>query len=370
MATMEDVLRTIGEQHKAVVALHEKNAASTGEIGTRLRDVEQKLARRGGAGGAPAPNSWGKAVIESDGYKNFVGAMGHHGTVKISLPQAALTSVPDSGGALVAPDRQAEIVGLPRQRLVVRSLLAPGRTGSNLIQFVRQTGFTNNAGVVSEGVQKPESSISYDLVDAPVRTIAHWVPVSRQVMDDAPQLQSSIDSDLRYGLALNEELELLLGDGTGEHILGLIPQATAYSAPFVVTGEQRLDTLLLAIAQAEQAKLPATGIIVNNLDWRKMQLLKDDQGRYIGSGPFSIAASAAWSIPVVPSLSMPQGDFLVGAFGIAAQVFDRLDAEVLVSSEDRDNFIKNMLTVRAEERLAMAVKRPEALIYGQYTTED
>ena len=180
------------------------------------------------------------------------------------------------------------------------------------------------------------------------------------------QLGSLIDAELRYGLQLEEEHQFLSGDGTGQNILGLIPQSTPYSAPFAVDHEQMLDVLLLAIAQAEASLIPADGVIVNSLDWRKMQALKDSQGRYLGSGPFGLASSLAWQLPVVATPSLEPGEFMVGGFKAAAQIFDRMDIEVLVSSEDRDNFIKNMLTVRAEERVALAVKRPQALVYGTY----
>jgi HK97 family phage major capsid protein len=120
-----------------------------------------------------------------------------------------------------------------------------------------------NAGVVSEGVRKPQSAITFDIETAPVRTIAHWTKTSRQILDDAPQLQSTVDSELRYGLSLAEEQEILFGDGTGQHILGVVAQATAYDTGRNVLNDTRFDTLAHGIAQSEVALLPATGIIMN-----------------------------------------------------------------------------------------------------------
>ena len=107
-------------------------------------------------------------------------------------------------------------------------------------------------------------------------------------------------------------------------------------------------------------------MIVNSLDWRKMQALKNSQGSYLGSGPFGVASALAWQLPVVATPSLEPGEFLVGGFKAAGQIFDKLETEVLISTEDRDNFIKNMLTIRCEERLALAVKRPQALVFGTY----
>jgi HK97 family phage major capsid protein len=224
----------------------------------------------------------------------------------------------------------------------------------------------NQAATVEEMALKPESNLEWELKQAPVRTIAHWIPASKQVLDDAPQLRTIVDGELRYGLALKEEEQLLLGDGVGTNLLGLVPQATAYDATGEPAGASKFDIILRAIAQAEAADLPATGVVVNSADWLKLQGLKDANGRYIGSGPMGSAMPSAWGLDVAPSNSMPAGKFLVGNFANAATVYDRLKPVVLLSTEDRDNFVRNAVTILCEERIALAVRRPEALIYGDY----
>ncbi len=330
-------------------------------IDERLLDIEQKAARAS-MGGPITPRTWGSHVVEGQEFKGWMGS-GARGTIRISVK--GLDSSATSAGAMIYPDRDPNVVLMAKRRLSVRALLAPGRTGSNAVEYVRQTGYANAAAPVAERALKPESDITFEALSTPVRTIAHWVPVSRQAMDDAPGLASLIDGELRYGLAYAEEVQLLLGDGNGQNLHGLIPQATAYDTTRTKTGDTAFDVIHHAIAQAEVAELPASGIILNTQDWMDLFVIKDGEGRYIGPGPFGAAAASLWTLPVTYSNAMPVGKFLVGAFGTAAQVYDRLDPEVLVSDQDRDNFVKNMLTVRAEERLAMAVKRPEALIYGK-----
>lgn len=337
------------------------------ELETRNRDIEQLLAdgayRGGRFGGGGSSESPGEIFVRSEAFKNFGGSAGR-GVVTAVVQ--AITSASTSAGGMIAPDRRGEIVGLPKRRLTIRGLIAPGTTNSNSVNYVRQTTRTNNAAVVTEGAQKPESVLAWTEADAPVRTIAHWVPVSRQAMDDAPMLQSTIDGELRYGLGVKEEEELLLGSGAGQHIYGIVPQATAYETSRNSTGDTAFDTLAHAIAQSEVALLPATGIVMNNDDLEAIKIIKDGNDRYIGGGPFGPPITTIWGRPVVGTPAMAAGEFLVGAFLDGAQIFDRLDAEVLISSEDRDNFIKNMLTVRAEERLAMAVKRPAAFVHGAF----
>lgn len=337
------------------------------EHDSRLLDVEQKLARRGcPGGGSQQDESWGNKLTESEGFKGFVSG-GLRGTARVEVK--ALTSATGSGGALITPARQPGIVALPQRPMTVRGLLAPGETESNLVQFVRQTVRTNNAATVAEGAQKPESVISYEEAEAAVRTIAHWIPISRQLFDDVPALRSTLDGELVYGLDEAEERQLLLGDGTGQNLLGLLPQATAFDTALLtgIASPTRADTLLMAIGQAEKSLLPATGMVLNTMDWIRMVAMKDTTGQYIGSGPFGPEQlRRVWGLPTAVTPVMPEGRFLVGSFAVAAQIFDRMDAEVLVSSEDRDNFIRNMLTARAEKRLALAVKRSQALITGSF----
>lgn len=330
---------------------------------TRNQDLEQKLANHRG-GGQKDAKSVGQIVAESDDLKQFV-AKGARGSIRIGVHQA-ITSASGSAGDLIWSDRETEIVGLPKRQMTIRNLIPAGRTGSNLIEYVKMITRTNNAAVVSEGAQKPESNYVYERADAPVRTIAHWVHVSRQALDDAAQLRTEINGELRYGLEYAEELEILKGDGTGEHLEGLVTAATAYSAPFALSGETMIDTLRLALLQASLAEYPADGIVINPTDWARIELLKDGENRYIWANPRAMNGPGLWGKPVLETQAMDVDEFLVGAFRMAATIYDRMDPEVLISSEDRDNFIKNMLTMRAEERLALAIKRPGALVTGDF----
>jgi HK97 family phage major capsid protein len=333
------------------------------EQSLRLSDVEQRMSRPGLHGGrAVEAKSWGESLVESDEFKALAGSSSQRGRARVEVKN--ILSGSTSGGPLVAPDYRPDAVMLPKRTMTVRNLVAPGRTSGNLVNYPRQTVRTNNAAVVAEGVKKPESDIQFELVGAPVRTIAHFVKASRQIIDDAPALQSTVDTELRYGLQFNEEAELLYGDGTGQHLLGLIPQATAFTAPFAVVDETAIDRIGLALAQAEGALLPATGIVLHPYDWRKIRMTKDGMGRYILGDPAMDVPTVIWNTPVAVTLAITAGTFLVGAFRDGAQIFDRLDAEVLISTENEDDFVKNLVTVRGEERLAFTVKRPQAFVTG------
>jgi HK97 family phage major capsid protein len=197
-----------------------------------------------------------------------------------------------------------------------------------------------------------------------VKTIAHWVPVSRQAMDDVPQLESLIDGELRFGLDDVEDAELLLGDNTGQHLNGLYTQATAYAAPLAITGATRIDQLRLALLQVELADYAPDGMVIHPTAWTGIELTKDAAGGYIFANPQGLAGPILWGRPVVSTKRIGVGNFLSARSSLPAQIFDRMDTEVRISDQDRDNFIKNMLTVRAEKRLALVVRRPGALVKG------
>ncbi|MBB4857191.1 HK97 family phage major capsid protein [Novosphingobium chloroacetimidivorans] len=341
----------------------DKALSELGGLRGEITELSQKLAqqKRGGGDEEPQLKSLGHEIVHNDEFKTYMEG-GAKGTIGFSVK--AVTSASGSAGNLIVPERQSEIIGIPRMQLRVRDLLTPGRTNSNSVEFAKQTARTNNAAPVAETALKPESDYTWALVNAPVRTIAHWTLISRQAMDDIPQMESTLDGELRFGLDDAEDAQLLLGDGTGQNVNGLYTQATTYSAPIAIAGATRIDQLRLALLQVELADYAPDGMVLHSAAWAGIELTKDAAGGYIFANPQAIAGPVLWGRPVVSTKRIGSGNFLVGAFKLAAQIFDRMDTEVRISDQDRDNFVKNMLTVRAEKRLALAVRRPGALVRG------
>lgn len=366
----EELIQLLQETHKETLEKYqaaEKAMLEIPEMKSQMQTLEQQLARKGG-GGAPGGGdevkSIGQQLVESNGFKSFLESGGSTPTRIQVKAVGTIGSGAGYAGPMIAPMTITEPVALPRRRMTVRQLLAPGQTESNTIFFPKMIARYSNAAATAESAAKPLSGFDMVQASAPVRTIAHYMQLTRQSLDDAPSLRGLVDSELNYGLQLAEENEFLAGDGTGQHILGLIPQAAAFSAPFAVTGETGIDRVALALIQAENALLPASGIVLNTLDWGKFKMLKDAQGRYILGPPNSNAQQILWGLPVVSTPAIPVNTFLVGAFETAAQIFDRMLVEILLSTEHNVNFTTNEITVRGEERLAMICRRPAAFITG------
>ncbi|EBM4325133.1 phage major capsid protein [Salmonella enterica] len=331
-----------------------------------IGELEQHVAQMPLASAKHIVETVGQQVISAEALKTFSASV--EGGKRVSIPiNAALISSGVAEG-VVEPQRLPGIDTTPRQRLFIRDLIAPGRTSSPAIFWVQQTGFTNKAAVVAENTTKPYSDIAFATKITPVTTIAHMFKASKQILDDFAQLQSTVDAEMRYGLKYVEEQEILFGDGTGVHLHGIVPQASAFSAEFRVEQQNGIDDLRLAMLQAQLARFPASGHVLHFIDWAKIELTKDTLGRYILANPSGLTGPTLWGLPVVATEAAAfKGKFLTGAFNAGAQIFDREDANVVISTENADDFEKNMISIRCEERLALAVKRPEAFIYGSFT---
>lgn len=331
-----------------------------------LGELEQHVAQMPLANAIKVVETVGKQVVSAEALKAFAASV--EGGKRVSIPVKAAILSGDVAEGVVEPQRLPGIDTAPKQRLFIRDLIAPGRTTSPAIFWVQQTGFTNNAKVVPENTTKPYSDIQFATKITPVTTIAHMFKASKQILDDFAQLQSTVDAEMRYGLKYAEEQEILFGDGSGVHLHGIVPQASKFDPAFQVEQQNGIDDLRLAMLQAQLARFPASGHVLHFIDWAKIELTKDSLGRYILANPAGLTGPTLWGLPVVATEAAQFiGKFLTGAFNAGAQIFDREDANVVISTENADDFEKNMISIRCEERLALAVKRPESFIYGAFT---
>jgi HK97 family phage major capsid protein len=278
-------------------------------------------------------------------------------------------------GDFGTPQREG-IIERAKRTMRVRDLFPVQQTNTNMIEYFRVSGFTNNASTVAERsgspavfAAKPQSSMTVVGVQAPVRTIAHFEVAHRNVLDDEPTLRGIIDNELLYGLRLVEDDQILNGDGTGSNLTGIREtsgiQNQVWSAGS--TGDTRIDVIRRAITKSLLAYYEPTGIIVHPNDMEDIELTKDGEQRHLMVMSVSLGAEARlWRLPMVSTPAITEGFALVGSFGIGATLYDRMEGTIRVAEQHSDFFIRNAVAVLAEERLALAVKRPESFVEVEF----
>lgn len=375
--SIELLEKAITENHKATSAQLEALTDGSKEARQRLLDLEQKISLRPGLDPLQPSEgfNFGDLISKSEEHARFAKGLTKEFSFQVpssALQQKTILNQTGTGQTLVGADRLRVINPTAKRMLRVEDLIPHAPTDSNLIEYAKENVYTNLAGpqffspTTYEGITKPESNITFTLASAAVSTYAHWIGASRQVLGDSKALQSYINTMLLYGLRLAIEDAILNGDGTGGAPTGLMTNATAYAGSGAVSADTQLDSLRRAIAQLQTANYEPSGIVVNPIDWMKIELVKDTAGKYIFGDPSEPGPKSIWGIPVAASNSIAATRFLVGDFDQAAMVFDREEALIRVAEQHSDWFVRNLVAILCERRLALAVLRPLALVRGNF----
>ena len=280
-------------------------------------------------------------------------------------------------------DRIPGIVPEARQELYVRDMLTARPTTMQVVDFVRVLAGMSVASPQTEGSDKGENAVTFESKSETVRTIATWVPASKQVLDDMTELLAFLQGSLRYYVDKEEEIQMLSGSGTGQNLAGLITQASAFNTTLLATTNwNKIDIVGRAVQQVmRSSELKPTFLVLNPDDWWDMRLTKDSFGRYILGDPATSGMMASgqfispqvrsmlWDLQPVATTNVAAGTFLVGTGNsVGAEIRDRMELQVEISTEHSDYFTKNLVAIRGEKRLALIVKRPHAYITGTFTT--
>lgn len=379
---------TPSEQKEALDKLEPMLEAAQKEVAD-LEHVERKklefyqiangdLAARAEAEGQQTLKSLGAQFVGSDGYKNLIsrglkGGSWSTGQVelKTTLTEGTVAS-PGPGFAPVAtPTVLPGVVDIRFQPLVIADLIPAGTTSTPLIRYLVETAVTNAAAATAEGAAYGESALTFDKVDESLKKIATFLPTTDEMLEDWEQVQSYINARLQLFIRLKEQSQLLVGDGTGSNLLGLlnrtglapnVPKGGQVGPPAFPVSDNSMDAIYRQITQIRMTSfMEPDAAVMDPLAWQNILLAKNSQGFYYANGPFvSEADSMLWGKRVVHTPSMPANEALVGAFAQAAQLFRKGGITVEASNSHNDYFVKGLVAIRAEERLALAVYRPGA----------
>lgn len=365
-AGTKQALEDANKKHDELKELFEKQDA-------QLKELQLKGQRPNG--GAEEAKSLGEMFTSSE-----VGVMlkSEQGLGrKVEIEKKDITSGAASAGALVRPDRDSRVFQNPNRQLRIRDLIPTVPTSSNAVEVMRENVFTNNAAPqAGELAAKAKSEITYELLTYPVRTIAHYVHASRQVLSDAPMLQSLINNRLTYGLDLESDDQLLLGDGTGQNLTGILVDPDVSDIGEIASGTTAaelpaamIDHIRAAVTECQVNEYyNINGLVMNPVDFATLETAKATDGHYI-LVPFAATNSQTttiWRVPVVITNAIPVGQFILGDWQMGAVIYDRESVSVAVSEQHSDNFTKNAVTIRGEERFTLAIPLPKAFAKGSF----
>ncbi len=342
--------------------------------------------------GLPAPSARGKTLgqqfVEAKKYLEWMAEIAPNGRIPESrkgihspaiqfqqlIGRKALITGDSStsAGAFVETDYTRIYEALGRQELTVRDLISNRQTGSDLVHFVRQTARVTQAEVVPEANVtdytgatgeisglKPEAALAFEEVTEPVKTIAVWIPATKQALSDAAQIRGIIDEELRADLEEELEDQMINGTGVGNDFTGILSTAgilaQAWDTDILTTARKAVTTARVT------GRVRPTAWLLNPTDWETIDLLTDSNGMYFFGGPTRMGLKSLWGLTVVESETVPQGTGLLADWKKAV-LWDRELASIQVSDSHEDFFIRNMVAILAEMRAAFGLIRPSGFV--------
>jgi HK97 family phage major capsid protein len=332
-----------------------------------LADRMLKLEQKGSAQGEPekVDESAGAQFVKNSEFVEFQ-RKDSRGRLRVEVKNTVTNAI----GNTYSERRPALVEGAFRA-FTIEEQLTSIPTSAPSIDWIRENVFTNNAAETAEGVQKPQSSITFATGTMPVSTVAHWIKITRQLAMDNAALAAYINRRMIYGVNLRVENQLLSGNGTAPNINGLLntgnfTAAGWANASLIAAGttNTRFNVIGKMMGDAESADYPADTVILNTGDFWTMRLMMDTQGRYLLGDPGSTAVPQLFGRKVIVSNAMPAGKVWVGNLAQAATLHVREGITVEMSDSDENNFQLNLVSVRAERRLALTVEKPAAARYG------
>lgn len=361
---VEEAARKLAAEREKVKPFDPKQALHTAPNGDSTHTETQASGHA---------KSMGELFVESEAYKSWDRAGSGKRKVDAHLPLDVINGIKatftTAASTFTGYDRQPGMVLIEQQRLLVRDLLAMGETTQNTIRYPREDTYTNAATTVAEGATKPEATFDTSEADAPVRKIAVTAKVTDEMWADFPVIRDYINNRLRFMVLQTEEDQLLNGDGIAPNLTGLLNTSGIQTQ--AQGGDVAVDALYKAVTKIRTVGFfEPDGMVINAADWgtTAFRLAKDANQQYYGGGPFTGAygngsmmmIDRLWGLPVVVTTAIAAGTALVGAFKLGAQFFLRQGLTVETTNSNEDDFKKNLIAIRAEERGALAVYRPKA----------
>ena len=337
----------------------------------------------GGDTGAKAAQSLGDHFVKSVD-DNLAGLRSHPG-MTVSADEFGLKAAGDTittTGDDLTPlltDVDRTIVHPKRQRPVIADLMGTGTVSGNAISYFVEGAEYGDFTTVAEGAKKPQMSFDNPSSKTdPIRKIAGWIKVTDEFLEDLPFLKSEIDNRLMHKLSMFEEYQLLRGDGVGTNLQGLLNR-DGVQVETAANSDDLADAVFRSTTKiATATDLTADGVVIHPLDYEQQRLRRDGNGQYYGGGFFQgsygnggiLQNPPLWGLNTVVSPAAERGKPIVGAFNLGSTVYRKGGVRVSATSSNEDDFINNKVTIRAEERVGLAVRVPSAFVKVEVAPTD
>ena len=368
-AKQAEEIRNVGTSHEETVSQMKNLVERADALKDRIDEMEKSSNRK------ESGSFKNELAMELESHKSQLNELKTNGRgfrMDLKVANDPMTTGNTYTGEVIESDRLPGVYFDPDRATHVRQFLTQTSTTSDNVRYVQETAYTDGTATQTEGSDKGISDFSLEAKDAPVRTIASYIRVSRQMLDDTAFLTSYINQRLPKKLFLEEDDQILYGNGSNENLEGITAVAQSFAAITGLSLVSRFDALVNSISQVrtDNGEYQASAIMLNPEDYYIMLVEKDNENRYyfpdavrFGGQPPRVAG-----VPVITNTAVAADDFIVGDFNLGATMALREGVSLQFFEQDQDNVIKNLVTVRVEERLALPIHNPNAFVYGDFTT--
>ena len=368
-AKQAEEIRNVGTSHEETVSQMKNLVERADALKDRIDEMEKSSNRK------ESGSFKNELAMELESHKSQLNELKTNGRgfrMDLKVANDPMTTGNTYTGEVIESDRLPGVYFDPDRATHVRQFLTQTSTTSDNVRYVQETAYTDGTATQTEGSDKGISDFSLEAKDAPVRTIASYIRVSRQMLDDTAFLTSYINQRLPKKLFLEEDDQILYGNGSNDNLEGITAVAQSFAAITGLSLVSRFDALVNSISQVrtDNGEYQASAIMLNPEDYYIMLVEKDNENRYyfpdavrFGGQPPRVAG-----VPVITNTAVAADDFIVGDFNLGATMALREGVSLQFFEQDQDNVIKNLVTVRVEERLALPIHNPNAFVYGDFTT--
>jgi HK97 family phage major capsid protein len=284
--------------------------------------------------------------------------------------KADMTMNADFSGEVVPADRVPGYKYDPTRAVHIRSLIPQGSTSSDVVRFVKESGYSDGSAPKAEGATLGQTDFDMAADNNTVEKIGAYLRISEEMLADTPQLTSYISNRVPAKLLAKEDDQILNGNGTSPNLSGITVDAADFdesaSAAFYqsINNANEFDVIVAALNQLSLSEYQADKIILHPTDFHKILLLKDSNNRYLKDQVYSGLQPTFMGVPVVLNTALAAGSFLLGNFSQGTQLWIRDNVSVEFFREDGTNVRDGFVTVRCVERVALTNYLPNSFVYG------